>query len=591
MAEQFGLRERTNSSDSVHNLDVGDDAGHKNSIEMLPLTNGNNNNNNNNNGVDSNWGADKLSLGDPIDGNPGAENDLDDVKSKWKNTEKSWNLQDWLYPPQLPPELQLLRKENIAIPACYLLVGILQGLSGPLINVYPLDLNATEAQQTTISTLKSLPASLKLIFGFVSDNFPILGYRRKSYMMIGWGLAAFSYGLLVLTTDLTLSKETYEKDDGSMGTRTIAPINAPSIPFLCLMTFLFGAGFWMADVMSDSVVAEKARLEPAFAKGTTQSSCYSYRFFGYMVAGPISTALYKYIGPRVVFFLLSLLPLSILPLVCTLGDVRYGRVASTKDQCKEIWTTVCSRAVWQPLAFVYIYNVLQVGNAAWNQYLKTTLEFTSTQINLIYIASSVLLYLGIMTYKYYMINWSWRFVYTVCTLLNGFFSGMQILLIVGITFGLPPFAFALGDDAFSEFLAGIQFLPTTIMMVNLCPEGSEGASYAMFTTINNSAGQVSRAISTLLLGIWDVSKEALAKHELQGMVNLTILTTVLQLSGILFVRMLPRTKEELFELRDKKFGSSRFGGLVFLTITFASILYSMLISLLNIVSPGWSGES
>ena len=122
------------------------------------------------------------------------------------------------------------------------------------------------------------------------------------------------------------------------------------------------------------------------------------------------------------------------------------------------------RAVWQPLAFVYIYNVLQVGNSAWNQYLKTTLEFTSTQINLIYIASSVLLYVGVMTYKHYMINWSWRFVYIVCTILSVIFSAMQVLLIKGITFGLPNFAFALGDDAFSEFLAGVQFLPTTIMV-------------------------------------------------------------------------------------------------------------------------------
>jgi hypothetical protein len=132
------------------------------------------------------------------------------------------------------------------------------------------------------------------------------------------------------------------------------------------------------------------------------------------------------------------------------------------------------RAVWQPLAFVYIYNVLQVGNSAWNQYLKTTLEFTSTQINLIYIASSVLLYVGVMTYKNYMINWSWRFVYIVCTILSVIFSAMQVLLIKGITFGLPPFAFALGDDAFSEFLAGVQFLPTTIMV---CINSIKNSSY------------------------------------------------------------------------------------------------------------------
>lgn len=216
--------------------------------------------------------------------------------------------------------------------------------------------------------------------------------------------------------------------------------------------------------MGDSVVAEKARLEPSFAKGTIQSSCYSYRFFGSMIAGPLSTALYKWIGPGAVIFLLALLPLSILPLVYLLGDVQNGQVRSTKEQCQEIWTTVCSRSVWQPLAFVYIYNVLQVGNSAWNQYLKTVLLFTSTQINLIYIVAGVLLYLGIITYKYFMMDWSWRLVYVVCTLLGGVFSALQLLLLFDKTFGISPFLFALGDDAFADFIGGIQFLPTTIMV-------------------------------------------------------------------------------------------------------------------------------
>lgn len=505
--------------------------------------------------------------------------------------DRPWNLQDWLYPPHLPRSCQLLRKENLAIPACYLLVGILQGLSGPLINVYPLDLGATEAQQTTLSSIRSLPASFKLIFGFISDNLPVCGYRRKSYMGVGWGLAAASMMALIFTTDLTLKEEEYLKDDGTTGTQTIAPDGAPSIPFLSLSMLLFGTGFWMADVMGDSVVAEKAKLEPIHARGSTQSSCYSYRFFGLMCAAPFSTGLYHWLGPYYVFCLLAGLPLSILPLVYSLGEIRDAAIASTKDQCSEIWNTVCSRSVWQPLAFVYIYNVLQVGNAAWREYLKTVLNFTSTQLNLIYIASVVLLYLGVITYKYYIINWSWRLVYIVTTLLNGFFSLLQVLLILGITFGLSPFLFALGDDAFSEFIQGIQFLPTTIMMVHLCPAGSEGASYAMFTTVNNSALTLSVALSTMLLSIWDVSKEALSNGDLTGMINLTLLTTGLQMAGILFVRLLPRTKEELFALKEQDFGSSRVGGIVFLGITFASILYSVVVGFLNVVVPGWSGES
>ena len=54
----------------------------------------------------------------------------------------------------------------------------------------------------------------------------------------------------------------------------------------------------------------------------------------------------------------------------------------------------------------------------------------------------------------------------------------QVLLIFGVNrrIGIPDFLFALGDEGMMEFIIGVQFLPTTIMMVHLCPEGSEGVS-------------------------------------------------------------------------------------------------------------------
>ena len=113
----------------------------------------------------------------------------------------------------------------------------------------------------------------------------------------------------------------------------------------------------------------------------------------------------------------------------------------------------------------------------------------------------------------------------------------------------------------------------------------------MFTTVNNSALNLSVALSTHLLGWWDVSKEALANHDLTGMINLTYLTTALQVSGVLFVGLLPRTKEELFELKEKAIGTSKIGGFFFLSITFLSILYAIFVGVMNTVAPGWSGES
>jgi len=115
----------------------------------------------------------------------GADNSTSAHLIGWRRS-----VHDWLFPPHLPRTCQLLRKENLAVPACYLLVGVLQGLSSPLINVFPLDLGATEAQQTTVSSIRSLPASFKLVFGFLSDNLPLAGYRRKPVRImredVGW---------------------------------------------------------------------------------------------------------------------------------------------------------------------------------------------------------------------------------------------------------------------------------------------------------------------------------------------------------------------------------------------------------------------
>jgi hypothetical protein len=127
--------------------------------------------------------------------------------------------------------------------------------------------------------------------------------------------------------------------------------------------------------------------------------------------------------------------------------------------------------------------------------------------------------------------------------------------------------------------------PTTIMMVHLCPTGSEGASYAMFTTVHNAAYTLSSAISTQMLGIFDVSKDTLIDGDLSGMTKLTILTTAIQVSGVLFVKLLPHSKEDLTILHQN---GSKMGGFIFLSITFLSILYALVICVLNIVKGGES---
>ncbi|KAL7567442.1 hypothetical protein ACA910_021401 [Epithemia clementina (nom. ined.)] len=514
--------------------------------------------------------------------------------------------------------LDLWRLQNLAIPLSYLAVGTLQGLFRTFLNVYPLNLGASEAQQTTCSTLATLPAAFKIIYGFSSDLLPLFGYRRKSHLFLGWVLASVVMGSLWLTSNLTLQR----LDNGTSTASTtmshsvvIVPDDAPSLVQLSWTFFFFGVGMWYADATADAVVAEKARLEPEAIRGSLQATCYMLRFFGLMISASISTYLYSTVGPQVIVRALTWIPCLILPFVWCLAEAREGeqqnqdsdrrgrglsdsftatpfiKKHSLRDQWDEIWRTVCSRSVWEPMAFIYVFNLLQVSNAAWRQFLVTVLGFTEANLNTLLVVSYVLVYFGTIMYKYCLLQTSWRLIYQGCLVLNLVFSAMQLLLIRGYTLGLSPFVFALGDDAFAEFLNGVQFLPTVIMMVSLCPPGSEGASYAMFTTVMNSALMISPAISSLLLGIWDVSKDALEKGDLDGLFNLSLLTTVIQISPLLFLGWLPRDRKELEALASKPFSGSPIGGGIFLSVLFCSMAWTFVVAILNIVRPNWAGGS
>lgn len=87
------------------------------------------------------------------------------------------------------------------------------------------------------------------------------------------------------------------------------------------------------------------------------------------------------------------------------------------------------------------------------------------------------------------------------------------------------------------------------------------------------------------------SRHSIGTGDVSGMINLTLLTTALQVSGVFFVFLLPKTKEDLIQLGHGASGRSKVGGIIFLSVTFLSILYALVVGVLNILAPGWMGES
>ena len=129
------------------------------------------------------------------------------------------------------------------------------------------------------------------------------------------------------------------------------------------------------------------------------------------------------------------------------------------------------------------------------------------------------------------------------------------------------------------------------MFVTLCPKGSEGAYYAMFTTAWNSAMILARSISSMLLPIWDVSVTTLSAGKVQGLFKLSLLTAIVQAIPLFFLGWLPHSRDELLRLATGDHSQSSLGGILFLGTLVASMTYTIMVGILNIFAPDWDGGS
>jgi hypothetical protein len=140
--------------------------------------------------------------------------------------------------------------KNVALPVSYFLVGLIPAIQSTPLTIYMVQtLNATPGQQNSLAILIATPFTIKVAIGFLSDTFPICGQRRKPYFIIGYLLCIPALVCLAL-----------------LG--------------LSVLIFISALGQLIADVMADTMVVERAKLEAEESRGSFQSACYAIRFTG-----------------------------------------------------------------------------------------------------------------------------------------------------------------------------------------------------------------------------------------------------------------------------------------------------------------------
>jgi MFS family permease len=153
--------------------------------------------------------------------------------------------------------------ENAAILTSYFNVGIAwYFLSVPVSYYLITTLDISSTQYSAYNALIAIPWSLKFVFGLLSDGNPLLGYRRKSWYIVGW------VGFILVNMSLAVT-------------------GPPNVDLTIGLMFLMSLLYLFADVCTDCLTVDRSRFESQEIKGTLQTSGYTIRAFGSIIGGSV----------------------------------------------------------------------------------------------------------------------------------------------------------------------------------------------------------------------------------------------------------------------------------------------------------------
>ncbi|EQC27687.1 hypothetical protein SDRG_14525 [Saprolegnia diclina VS20] len=96
--------------------------------------------------------------------------------------------------------LHLFSREAFGLFSQYGAIGVIYGMIPTLVYpLYTVYLGMEGYQTASYGVLVTTGWSFKVFFGMLSDCVPIMGYRRKSWMLIGWTITMICLAVMTFT--------------------------------------------------------------------------------------------------------------------------------------------------------------------------------------------------------------------------------------------------------------------------------------------------------------------------------------------------------------------------------------------------------
>ncbi|MDX2214408.1 MAG: folate/biopterin family MFS transporter [Oculatellaceae cyanobacterium bins.114] len=409
--------------------------------------------------------------------------------------------------------------ELIAILLVYFVQGIL-GLARLAVSFFLKDeLGLGPAQVSALVGVAALPWMIKPLFGFISDGLPIMGYRRRPYLVLSGFLGALSWVSLA-----TLVHTAW------------AAMIAIALSSLAIA---------VSDVIVDSLVVERARHESVSDAGSLQSLCWGASAVGGLITAYFSGFLLEHFSTHTVFGITATFPL-IVSMVA--GLIAESKVEYTTDwavvwnQVQQLKGAVTQKSIWMPTAFLFLWQATPTAESAFFFFTTNELGFSAEFLGRVRLVTSVASLVGIWLFQRFFKSVPFRTIFA-WTMVISAVLGMTMLLLVTHTnrvLGIDDHWFSLGDSLVLTVMGQLAYMPVLVLAARLCPPGVEATLFALLMSVTNLAGLLSYEFGAGLMHLLGVTDT--------DFTNLWLLVVITNLSTLLpfpFLAWLPGESSQL----------------------------------------------
>jgi folate/biopterin transporter len=340
-------------------------------------------------------------------------------------------------------------------------------------------LKVEPAVLTSISSITALPWTCKPLYGFISDAFPIWGYRRRPYFFIAGIFGCLSWVLM------------------SRYVHTAWQAGA-------CMTIGSGA-IAIANVIAEALVVEKSRGENKEYASRLQSIIWSGQAVGGIIAAWTGGFILTFMTDKQVFLLVSTFPLTLMGIALLVPEQRYVGDASQErgkisSRLQALWGAFSQPEIYKPCVFIFLLNATPSTGASWFYFYTDTLKFSSTFLGTIGLVGSVCTLIGVYVFDATLKKVSFRPIFLWSTIVSTILGLTQLMLVfrTNVALGIPDWIFCLGESAILSIVGWICTMPVIVLASRLCPEGMEGTMYALIMSINNLGGIIGSQLGAVL---------------------------------------------------------------------------------------------